>query len=195
MKTDPKYIKPEKKFKADRQIDMFGQVLKSDFEVAHGESKDSSWHMSETEILTERPPPRRHGKAICKAKLDALVSDESANRCAGLRSEKVSETDERVVYDTDENPIRWTGEPVYPTLQRHKGYAQATVQRGLTLQEVGCEFPSSPTRHRCLEGKKGEPAKAGGLMFRGPSEALDGFRQHKRNSAAEDQGRSHFVIG
>jgi hypothetical protein len=204
QKTDPKYIKPEKKMKADKQIDMFGHVLRPSYHLAESADKEGIMATRVDDVTDPfslqahaNSPPRRYGKAICKAKLDKLVADESANRCAGLPSEKVSETDERVVYDNDGDPIKWDGVPVQPSLQRHRGYAQNVVQRSLALQEVGCEFPTSPTRHRCLEGSKGEPVTVGDgkMLIKGKTRDQDGFRDHKRDPAEETLRKSNFVLG
>jgi hypothetical protein len=221
QKTDPKYIKPERKFKADEQIDKYGHVISGEYgdhatiRGAQAESLDKEGiaarlasDITDPFSLRElqNPSPRRYGKAICKAKLDEIVADESPDRPAGLRSEKVSETDERVVYEQYPDPIKWDGVPVDPILQRHRGYAQGTVQRSLALQEVGCEFPISPQRHRCLEGSTGHADKKGKLfqMSRGDTQTLEGFRrlshragreEHHVFEAERELRKSHFVIG
>lgn len=213
QRTDPKYIKEEKKFKADKQIEEFGHVLlrkefiNTDLTAPDNLFDEGMLAMSYKKQQTtdpfslEKPQgqevPLRRGKMLVKAKLDGIVMDESADRCAGLRSEKVGEMDERVMYETDGDLLKWEHMNVRPTLQRHKGYANATVQRSLALQEVGCEFPSSPTRHRCLEGPEEDHLQR--PMFRGPSQTLEGFRrisQAKEMSEMEmKQQRSNFVIG
>lgn len=123
--------------------------------------KEESWKPPRARVKPQNTNPtnpfnRRQGKAIVKNKLDEITEATGPDRCAGLKSANVGILDERVVFETVDNPLRWEAKPVYPDIMRTRGNGVCATMRGLALVETRPHPPRF--RYRCLEPAKSMPA-------------------------------------